>query len=223
MRIRGIGVNELNARFILDWRFVTKERLDLLSAERINTEAAGDMGVQIVSCGPEAPKQEIKRGFMKIITTATKSVYIQSPYFVPDQSILESCKMAAQSGVKVNIMIPNMPDHIFVYWATLSYVGELLRDGCRIFIYDGGFMHAKTIFADGEVTSIGSCNFDIRSFKLNFETNAVIFDKKFAKEMERSFREDIKNSHELTLEAYNKRSIIIRFKESVSRLLTEIL
>ena len=223
VRIRGIGVNELNARFILDWRFVTKEKLDLLEADRINTEAAGNMGLQIVSCGPEAHKQEIKRGFMKIITTARESVYIQSPYFVPDAPILESCKMAAQSGVKVNIMIPKMPDHIFVYWATYSYVGELLRDGCRVFIYDGGFMHAKAIFADGEVTSIGSCNFDIRSFKLNFETNAVIFDKSFTKSMERSFEEDIKNSHELTLEAYNNRSLFIRFKESVSRLLTEIL
>ncbi len=223
VRIRGTGVNELNTRFILDWRFVTKEKLDLLDAGRINTEVAGDMGLQIVSCGPEAPKQEIKRGFMKMITAATDSVYIQSPYFVPDASIIESCKMASQSGVKVNIMIPNKPDHIFVYWATLSNVGELLKDGCRVFIYDGGFLHAKAIFADGEVTSIGSCNFDIRSFKLNFETNAFIFDKEFTEQMVKSFEEDMKNSRELTMEDYNKRPIFVRFKESISRLLTEIL
>ena len=160
---------------------------------------------------------------MKMITTSKKSVFIQSPYFVPDQSIIESLKMAVQSGVDVRIMIPCKPDHIFVYWATYSYVGELLKSGCRVYIYDGGFLHAKTIVSDDEVSSVGSCNFDIRSFKFNFETNAFIYDRDFALTMREAFMEDIKKSHELTLEDYNNRSLLIKFKENISTLTTEVL
>ena len=131
--------------------------------------------------------------------------------------------MASQSGVDVRIMIPCKPDHIFVYWATYSYVGELLKAGCRIFIYDNGFLHAKTIVSDGEVSSVGSCNFDIRSFKFNFETNAFIYDKDFAKKMEDTFIHDMNEGHELTIEEYNARSLMIKFKENISTLVTEVL
>ncbi len=222
IRIRGEAVKELLGRFILDWRFTTKEAMKIPTSVDF-TNKMGNKGIQIVSCGPEAPHQEIKRAYMKMITTSKKSVFIQSPYFVPDQSIIESLKMAAQSGVDVRIMIPCKPDHIFVYWATYSYVGELIKAGCRVYIYDEGFLHAKTIVSDTEVASVGSCNFDIRSFKLNFETNAFIYDRDFALEMEKAFYEDMKAGHELTLDDYNNRSIIIKFKENISRLMTEIL
>ncbi|MBR6472991.1 MAG: cardiolipin synthase [Firmicutes bacterium] len=222
IRLRGEGVKELLGRFIMDWRFTTKEEV-MIPTSVDESNMVGSKGVQIVNCGPEAPHQEIKRAYMKMITTSRKSVFIQSPYFVPDQSIVESLKMASQSGVDVRVMIPCKPDHVFVYWATYSFVGELLRAGCRVFIYDNGFLHAKTIVSDGEVASVGSCNFDIRSFKLNFETNAFIFDRDFAKEMEEAFYEDMKDGHELTLEDYNNRSLWIKFKENISTLMTEIL
>ena len=222
VRIRGEAVKELLGRFVLDWRFTTREEMKIPISVNIH-DRVGSKGIQIVNCGPESPHQEIKRAFMKMITTSKESVFIQSPYFVPDQSIIESLKMASQSGVDVRVMIPCKPDHVFVYWATYSYVGELLRNGCKVYIYDGGFLHAKTIVSDGEVSSVGSCNFDIRSFKLNFETNAFIYDKDFASTMEEAFFEDVKNSHELTLEDYNNRSMIIKFKENISTLMTEIL
>lgn len=131
--------------------------------------------------------------------------------------------MAAQSGIDVRVMIPSMPDHMFVYWATYSYVGELLRSGARVFIYDEGFLHAKTLVVDGEVGTVGSTNFDNRSFRLNFETNAFIFDDGFALKMEETFRRDMEKGHELTLEDYMNRSLIIKFKEAISRLLADIL
>ena len=160
---------------------------------------------------------------MKMIATSRKYVFIQSPYFVPDQSIIESLKMASQSGVDVRIMIPCKPDHVFVYWATYSFVAELLKSGCKVYIYDKGFLHAKTIVSDGEVSSVGSCNFDNRSFKLNFETNAFIYDNAFAEKMEKTFYKDMEDSHELTLDDYNNRSLWIKFKENISTLMTEIL
>lgn len=222
VRIRGEAVFDLNSRFILDWRFTTKEKIEAVPTS-LGSDAPGDKGIQIVSCGPEAPKEEIKRGFMRMITYAEKNVYVQTPYFIPDPSILESLKMATQSGIDVRIMIPCMPDHIFVYWATYSYVGELLRSGARAFIYDNGFLHAKTLVVDGQVGTVGSTNFDNRSFRLNFETNAFVYDSDFAGEMEKKFEEDMEKGHELTLEQYNKRSLIIKFKEAFSRLLSDIL
>lgn len=223
VRITGDAVADLNGRFILDWRFTTKEQLQMEPA-RPTEEEPGHIGVQIVSCGPESPSEEVKRAMMRMITFAEKRVYLQTPYFVPDPSIVESLKMAVQSGVDVRIMIPHMPDHIFVYWATYSYVGELLRSGARAFIYDDGFLHAKTLVVDGEVGTIGSTNFDNRSFRLNFETNAVIFDRDFAQQMERAFMHDLTHhGHELTYEAYQKRGTIIKFKEAISRLLSDIL
>ena len=222
IRVRGEAVKELQGRLILDWRFTTKEKM-VIPTEVDRTNKPGTKGVQIVSCGPEAPHQEIKRAYMKMITSAKKYVYIQSPYFVPDRSIIESCKMAAQSGVDVRVMIPCKPDHIFVYWATYSFAGELIKSGCRVFIYDGGFLHAKTVVCDDEVSSVGSCNFDIRSFKLNFETNAFVYDKGFAKTMKAAFLNDMAEGHELTEAEYENRSLWIKFKESISMLLTDIL
>ena len=149
--------------------------------------AGGKTGVQIVSSGPNSEKEEIKRGYMKMITTARKNVYIQTPYFVPDQSILESLKMAAQSGVDVRLMIPCMPDHMFVYWATYSYAADLVASGGRVFVYDKGFLHSKLMIADGQVFSCGSANFDRRSFSLNFEANAFVYDADEAMKMESIF------------------------------------
>ena len=223
MRIRGSAVQDLNARFMLDWRFASKEPMELEEAYYTEPCITGGTPVQIISSGPDSVREEIKRAMMRMITFAEKSVYLQTPYFIPDPSMLESLKMAAQSGVDVRIMIPCMPDHMFVYWATYAYCGELIRSGAKVFIYDGGFLHAKTLVVDGEVSTIGSANFDRRSFRLNFETNAFIYDKEFAAGMEKAFLRDMRKGHELTLSAYNCRSYIIRFKEAVSRLLSDLL
>jgi cardiolipin synthase len=223
LKIWGTSVQDINARFILDWRVASKENMDLSEAFYSDIISAGKTGIQIVSSGPDTQRQEIKRCYMKMITSARKNVYIQTPYFVPDASMLESLKVAALSGVDVRIMIPCKPDHMFVYWATYAYVGELLEVGARVFIYENGFMHAKTMVVDGEVASIGSANFDVRSFKLSFEANAIIYDAEEAYKLEAIFENDMVNSTELTKALYRKRPLVIKFKESLSRLLTDIL
>lgn len=224
VRIVGGAVMDLYGRFVLDWRFTTKEKLHIIYENFLPEADSQHIGMQIVSCGPESPSEEVKRAMMRMITFAEKRVYLQTPYFVPDRSIVESLKMAVQSGVDVRIMIPHMPDHIFVYWATYSYVGELLRSGARAFIYDDGFLHAKTLVVDGEVCTVGSTNFDNRSFRLNFETNAFIFDSDFSSQMEAAFLHDMtRHGHELTYEDYKRRGLLIRVKEAFSRLLSDIL
>ncbi|WP_312651136.1 cardiolipin synthase [Aminipila sp.] len=223
LRVLGGCVQDINARFLMDWRFASKEELILSEAYYSDIIKAGCTGVQIVSCGPDEGKSQIKRCYMKMITSARKNIYIQTPYFVPDNSVLESLKMAAQSGVDVKIMIPSMPDHMFVYWATYAYAGELIHSGARVFVYDKGFLHAKTMVVDGEVASIGTANFDVRSFKLNFEANAFLFDEGEAYKMEAIFENDMADCHELTKSVYRNRGLVIKFKESIARLLTDIL
>ena len=121
-------------------------------------------------------------------------------------------------------MIPNKPDHPFVYWATYySYCGEMLNSGVKAYIYDNGFIHCKTIVVDQKISSVGSANIDVRSFRLNFEANAFIYNEEIAAKLTRDFYDDMKVSRELTLEKYQQRSLWIRFKESVSRLLSPIL
>ncbi len=223
LRLTGSCVHDLNARFLLDWRQASRENLPLVSAFFYKTLGHGTTGIQIVSSGPDSRKSEVKRGYLKMISSAKRNIFIQTPYFVPDASIIESLKNAISSGVDVRIMIPSMPDHMFVYWATYSYVGDLLRYGARIFIYNKGFLHAKNICVDGEVASVGSANFDMRSFYLNFEVNAFIYDSKEVRFLEDIFRGDMDDSIELSLDEYNKRSLLIKFKESISRLLSDLL
>ncbi len=223
LRLTGSSVHDMNARFLLDWRSATKEPLQLASAYFQDVIDEGISGIQIVSCGPESRRSEIKRGYLKMISSAKRNIYIQTPYFVPDASIIENLKNAIFSGVDVRIMIPCMPDHMFVYWATYSYVGDLLKSGARAYIYNNGFLHAKNICVDGEVASVGSANFDIRSFNLNFEVNAFIYDCAEVQKLEEIFHEDIKHCEELTWQKYCNRSLVIKFKEPISRLLSDLL
>jgi len=223
IRISGGAIFELQLRFILDWRFATNEDIELTMEYLTDKTFAGDIGVQIVSSGPDEVEDQIKEGYLKIINSSREYLYIQTPYFVPDQSILEAIRIASRSGVDVRIMIPNKPDHPFVYWATISYVGELLKSGAKIHIYDNGFLHAKTIVTDDSICSVGTCNFDIRSFRLNFEVNAFIYDGVISRQFKEIFNTDMKVCHELTYDAYLIRSLGVRFKESISRLFSPLL
>jgi cardiolipin synthase len=223
LRMRGDCLHELNARFYFDWRFASKENIAI---DTVLTEAstpAGNTAVQIVSSGPNSLRQEVRHAYLKMMSGAKKNIYIQSPYFIPDQSVFDCLVNAAQSGVDVRIMIPCMPDHVFVYWGTYYYCGLLIKSGVRVYIYDAGFLHAKTLSVDGEVCSVGSANFDIRSFKLNFETNAIIYDAEQAYKLESVFEQDLSRCHELTRQLYAKRSYWIRLKEGIARLGSDIL
>lgn len=224
IRIRGESVNDLSERFLLDWCYASGEEIDDFSKyypKKIYED--GDIGIQIVTSGPDHDEEYIKHAYLKMINNAKKSVYLETPYFVPDEPILEALKLSALSGVDVKIIIPGNPDHIFMKWAASAYIGGLLNAGAKVFYYNKGFIHAKTIVADGEVSTIGTANMDIRSFKLNFEVNAFIYDEKVAKSMEEQFFDDISNSSEVTKEIHNNRSRRMRIKESLIRLLSPIL
>ncbi|SDJ32468.1 cardiolipin synthase [Salimicrobium halophilum] len=225
LRVVGSAVHNMQTRFILDWNQASKR--DILYDESLyppfGDEEPGDSGVQIVSSGPDSEWEQIKHGYIKTILSAKDYVYIQTPYFIPDDSLLDAVRIAALSGVDVRVMIPNKPDHPFVYWATYSNVGDLLFAGAKVYIYQNGFLHAKTIVADGLISSVGTANIDVRSFRLNFEVNAFLYDPGLGETLTERFLEDSVLSTELTYKMYQDRSLWIRFKEAVARLLSPIL
>ncbi|MFE8703313.1 cardiolipin synthase [Cytobacillus sp. FJAT-54145] len=225
LRIEGDAVHAIQTRFILDWNQASDRHDINYSPEYFpdSYTSIGKTGIQIVTSGPDSEWEQIKNGYIKMITSAKKSIWIQTPYFIPDASLLDSLRIASLSGVDVRIMIPNKPDHMFVYWATYSYIGEMLKTGAKIFIYDNGFIHSKSLVVDGKVSSVGTANIDVRSFRLNFEVNAFIYDELISKALQKSFKKDMTVSTELTEDAYMQRSRKIRFKESISRLLSPIL
>lgn len=223
IRVKGEAVNELNKRFILDWDYAADENIGNMSMYFPKQKEYGKIGIQIVSSGPDHMEEYIKNSYMKIINNAKNYVYIQTPYLVPDSPMLEAIKISALSGVDVRIIVPGEPDHFFMEWMLSANIGLLIEYGVKIYRYGKGFIHSKTIIADGEVCSIGTANLDIRSFKLNFEVNALIYSEEFAKKQEEIFLEDQKNSRLLMKETYDRRSRSLRVKESLIRLLAPIL
>lgn len=223
--IRGNALASLNERFYQDWRYASGEDLHLIdqSMKYAFKARSGDIPIQIISCGPESEKEEVKMAFMKMITGAKKNIFIQTPYLVPDAPMIESLVMAARSGIDIRIMIPSIPDHPFVYRTTLYNAGRLIKEGVKFYIYDNGFLHAKTMTVDGELCTAGSTNFDIRSFKLNFESNAFIYDEEVTSRMNEQFLKDMEHCRPYTQKDRDEISVYEKAAESISRLLTEIL
>ncbi|WP_250987506.1 cardiolipin synthase [Methanoculleus oceani] len=222
VKITGQAVKMLQLRFFLDWNFTTNEYLRADPVYFPEQDGGGTTAVQIVSGGPDTRRSPIKEGYIKLINAARESVYLQTPYFIPDDSISDALRLAALSGVDVRLMIPCKPDHPFVYWATLSFAADLLDSGVRVYTYDNGFIHAKTIVVDGKAGSVGSANWDVRSFRLNFEANAFFYDAAVGAEVKKRFLQDLALSTEITQEWYRERSRRIRIKESISRLFSPL-
>ncbi|WP_142827278.1 cardiolipin synthase [Planococcus soli] len=224
LRIEGSALHPLQTRFILDWNQASAHH-DIEYDEFFFPlkPARGSTSMQIVSSGPDEEWEQIKDGYLKLINLAKDYIYIQTPYFIPDASFYDAIRIAALSGIDVRIMIPNKPDHPFVYWATYSYAGQMLRAGARVFIYDNGFLHTKMIVTDNKAATVGTANIDVRSFKLNFEVNAFIYDEQVSSDLAELFHQDMKLSTELTYEMYLERTRMIKTKESIARLLAPIL
>ncbi len=223
IKIKGSAISSLQWRFYLDWKFATKEKMMVCQSYLHEETPNSNVGIQIVSSGPDSKWPNIKDGYMKMISNAREKIYIETPYFIPDDSILEALRIAGLSGLDVRVMMPNKPDHPFVYWASLSYIGELLEAGVKFYHYEDGFLHSKVIIVDDFISTVGTANLDIRSFILNFEVNAFIYDDIVNAKLTEKFISDIDLCREITLEDYNKRSRIVKIRESVSRLLSPIL
>ncbi len=224
IRIIGPAVRYIQKSFSVDWLFSTGEDLSTSVGRYFPTGEyhEADKYVQIACSGPDSKGEEIKCAMIKMINSAKSTLYIETPYFVPDQSFMTALKMASKSGVDVRVIIPGIPDKRYVYYSTESYIGELLDAGIRVYKYRG-FIHSKMVVADDEIATIGTTNIDIRSFKLHFEINAFVYDRSTAKECNEIFKYDIKSSDEVTTSSYNNRSIKQRMLEGICRLFSPIM
>ncbi len=220
--IKGPAVIQLQWLFLEDWYFATGE--DLLSHNHfLPTRSEGDYMAQVVPSGPDESGDAIQKVFFTAITRARKSVYLTTPYFVPDQTIMTALQTAAMRGVNVILLLPKSSDHRFVLLAGRSYYENLLKSGVKIFEYMAGIIHAKMLVVDGEIVVIGSANVDMRSFSYSFEVNVNVYNPEFADAAERVFLADLENSRELSSQKFFKRPSYVRFVENFCRLFSSLL
>ena len=225
LRIQGGAIAGLQLRFILDWNYAAEQNLFANGhyLEDVRPVRQGSSKIQIISSGPDNTLKQIRDNYLQLIHKARYRISIQTPYFIPDESMMSALLIAIRSGVEVRIMIPCKPDHPFVYWATYSYVGDMVMAGAKCYTYENGFLHSKGLVVDDEVFCYGTANMDIRSFSLNFEVNAVVYDADKAREMTALFDRDLEYCVQITREAYAGRSLKTRCKEQMCRLLSPLL
>jgi cardiolipin synthase A/B len=219
LRIEGESVAALNSIFLIDWFFVSGVALTHLPEYSTVAGRARNCLVQVASSGPDSDWASIMQAYFSAIATARHSIFISTPYFSPDESILNALKTASLSGVEVRLLIPVRADSAIAHWNSLSYVAELLDAGIRVFLYQTGFNHSKYMIVDGVFSIVGSANLDMRSFELNFEVTALIYNEEFANKMLVVFGNDIKNSEQIVPEEWDNRKRSWRYKESLSRIL----
>ena len=224
LRITGPAVRAMQITFAVDWYATTGETLvDPLPAADSLVPAHAPIGIQLLTTGPTSKWSNIEFLFLKSISNAKRRVFIQTPYFLPTESLLSALQSAALSGVDVRVMFPRRCDSVVLNLASRSYVRECLEAGIKIYFYEEGMLHAKTVVVDDEFSTTGSTNFDFRSFEHNFECNALIYGREFNERMARVFLDDVVHCHCIRLSDWKKRPRFQRAKESLVRLLSPIL
>lgn len=225
-RIVGPAVSEMQVAFLMDWHFAAQE---LLQEEFYFPIRPGDYGpdgakIQVVTSNPTDPWRVMSQSLTMMVMQAREYIYLQSPYFIPTGALLTALCCAALSGKDVRVMLPARADRgLLVPKASFSYLDRVLRAGVRVYLYDAGYLHAKTVVMDDEIASIGSVNIDPRSIKLSFEINAFVYDREVACKQREIFEQDMKDCHEVTLETWRQRSRWEKGLESFARLLAPIL
>jgi cardiolipin synthase len=225
MKIEGEAVQALQAIFMVDWYFVSKEIL--LRKHKLyfpDYSVNKQTLIQMVTSGPDSDWASIMQAYFSIINSAKHHIYITTPYFTPNEGVLTAIKTASLSGVDVRLMLPAKNDSHLVYWSTLSYLGELMEAGVKVYLYNKGFNHSKFITADGHLSAVGSANIDMRSFEHNFEIMAIIYDEQITKQLEKTFQIDIQNnSYPVNPEKWENRAWYKHAEEGIARLLTPLL
>ena len=222
MRVSGSGVAALQYSFAVDWSFMGHELLEV----PVNFEISADedaAGMQLLTSGPTSEWSNISMLMLKAIGNAKKRVYIQTPYFLPTDSMLRALQAAALAKVDVRVMIPRYSDSAILTYASYSYVLECLRAGIKIYLYNGGMLHSKTMMIDEDFSSIGSANIDFRSFEHNFESTMFIYSRESNAELVGQFMDDLSYSERINLSAWKNRSKLQKAKESILRLLSPVL
>ncbi|AOZ93185.1 cardiolipin synthase [Paenibacillus crassostreae] len=223
MLVKGEAVRTLQIIFLRDWLYMTGEQF--LQQEYLSPvlSSEGDGIVQMIASGPDNERRVLRNLFFAMITSAEKSVWLATPYFIPDDDILTALKVAALSGIDVRILFPAKPDKKLPFYASHSYFPVLLETGVKIYEYEKGFIHSKLLIVDGELATIGTANMDMRSLNLNFEVNALLLKTCSVQKMVTDFERDLLSTNQLSLEQLKSKKLWERILESSARLMSPLL
>lgn len=220
VRIIGPAAHDFEKIFKSDWLHAGGKDFDIIKPSQRFEKG---VPVQVIASGPDSQFNGILQQYFTLISDAQEYVYISTPYFVPGDSILMALKTAALSGVDIRLMMPYESDYKWMRWCMFTYLEELLASNVKIYLYHGGFLHNKVFISDDIVSSVGTANVDERSFKTNFEVNAIIYDKQTCLDLKAHFHEDALSSEQLSLPEFLHRADRNRFMEGLARLSSPIL
>ncbi|WP_347172701.1 cardiolipin synthase [Polaribacter uvawellassae] len=226
LMIKGQATAYLQYLFMGDWNFCSAtpfEYSETYFIDSTNQEDIKNEVVQIAASGPDSNQPVIFYSLLEAINSAQKSIYITSPYFIPDESLMDALIIAIQGGLDVKIIIPGISDSKMVNAAASAYYTELLQFGAKIYKYNKGFVHAKTMVIDDDIAIVGSANMDYRSFDLNFEVNAIVYSKKIAAQLIEAFENDLKASDQIDAKTWINRPKYVHLWEKLVRLLSPFL
>lgn len=222
MMVEGRAVHGLQTTFLLDWYFVDRTLLtDMVYFPPIDMQ--GEAFMQVVTAAPVGVWRSVMQGLVKALAEAKEYCYLQTPYFLPTDSVLLALQTAALSGVDVRLMLPARPDSRMAHWASRSYLQAVLQAGVKVYLYEKGFLHAKVLVSDDKLSVVGSTNIDFRSFEHNFEVNAFVYDEATARHFKALFVEDQRACQQLFLKHWEQRSWKQKVWESVVRLFSPLL
>lgn len=221
--INGESVYSLQILFILNWYFVSKKLIQPEVEYFPEIGYQGDVLTSIISSDPDSDNPNLMEGYFSMINTAKEEILITTPYFIPNESMLTALKTSAKGGVKVKLLLPSEPDSVFVHSASLTYMGELLRNDIQVFLYKKGMVHSKVMIIDEELSTIGTANMDYRSFDNNAEVNAVFFDQNISRELKEQFLQDLENAEQLDYLSWKRRPLKVKLIGSFGRLVAPLL
>lgn len=230
VRVTGPVVAALQRSFAVDWSFMGGGLIDISDSAESSSDAVEPgvsaitgVGAQLLTSGPMSQWSNISMMFLRAIAGARRRVYIETPYFLPTEGLLKALQSAALAHVDVRIIMPERSDSTMLTHASASYIGECLQAGIKIYRYTAGMLHSKLLIVDDELVSIGSTNFDFRSFDYNFEANLIFYSKELNECMRKVFAADILLSKRVEPAQWRRRSLSSRMAESVLRLLSPVL
>jgi len=223
IRIEGEAVVTLQAQFLTTWEFVSDSKVKIEKVYFPNKPCKHNIAMQIAASGPDTDWANIMDVIFAAITSADHYIYITTPYFIPNDEIILALQIASRSGIDVRLLIPDKSDTLIAKYASNAYLQRLFDANIKVYRYTKGFVHSKTMVVDDVFSSIGTTNMDYRSFKINFEINAIIYDKTISKELKTLFLADLKNAQEMNPETWKNRSNFEKLKEAFCKLWAPLL
>lgn len=224
LRVEGEAVGSMQRIFLSNWYFVTgRLRIEQRFFPQHADSPQGGSLVQVVNSSPISLYPQIMYAVTWLAQNARRYLYIATPYFMPTEPVLQALQTAALAGVDVRLLLPAKPDAFWLRWANDAYLADVLEAGVRVFLFRGGFMHAKLMASDDGCCSVGSANMDFRSFENNFEANAFVYDATLTAEVRDGLLADMAESDEVTLDEWNRRPVWRRYLESHTRVLSPLL